>query len=91
MENTIDFNADTASLGLDDQALDHFKMSYVEAKAPVAAERSMLEKIKQILPQIAANAEHAEQLRKVPDENIALLKEIGFHRAFQPKAYGGLE
>lgn len=52
---------------------------------------AMLCKIKQILPQIAANAEKAEQLRQVPDENIALLKQLGFHRAFQPKVYGGLE
>ncbi|RCU27514.1 flavin-dependent monooxygenase [Acinetobacter baumannii] len=51
----------------------------------------MLEKIQQILPQIAKNAESAEQLRRVPDENIKLLKEIGLHRAFQPKVYGGLE
>lgn len=51
----------------------------------------MLEKLQEILPAIAANAERAELERKVPDENIALLKGIGMHRAFQPKKYGGLE
>lgn len=51
----------------------------------------MLEKLQGILPAIAANAERAELERKVPDENIALLKGIGMHRAFQPKKYGGLE
>ncbi len=44
----------------------------------------LLEDLKSILPTIAANAFQAEQDRKVPDENIALLKSIGLHRAFQP-------
>jgi len=43
------------------------------------------------LPTIAAEAFQAEQIRKVPDENIALLKGIGMHRAFQPKKFGGVE
>ncbi len=51
----------------------------------------MLDKLNGILPQIAANAGLAEELRKVPPENIALLKSIGLHKAFLPKAYGGLE
>ncbi|WP_339529947.1 p-hydroxyphenylacetate 3-hydroxylase oxygenase component [Pseudomonas mucidolens] len=51
----------------------------------------LLEDLKSILPSIAANAFQAEQDRKVPDENIALLKSIGMHRAFQPKAFGGME
>jgi len=52
---------------------------------------SLLEKVKEILPTIAANAIQAEEERQVPEENIKILKEIGFTRAFQPKAYGGLE
>ena len=52
---------------------------------------TLLERLQSILPAIAANAEKAEQLRKVPDENIRMLKDIGFTRAFQPKKYGGLE
>ncbi|NWN49744.1 flavin-dependent monooxygenase [Pseudomonas sp. MAFF 301514] len=51
----------------------------------------LLEDLKSILPTIAANAFMAEQDRKVPAENIALLKSIGLHRAFQPKAFGGME
>lgn len=51
----------------------------------------MLEELKKILPTIAANAVRAEQERKIPDENIRLLKSIKLHRAFQPRAYGGLE
>lgn len=51
----------------------------------------LLEDLKPLLPTIAANATRAEQMRQVPDENIALLRSIGLHRAFQPKAFGGLE
>ena len=51
----------------------------------------MLEKLLPILPLIAANAAQAESERKVPDENIRLLKSIGMHRVFQPKKFGGLE
>ncbi len=41
-----------------------------------------LEDLKSVLPTIAANAFQAEQDRKVPAENIALLKGIGLDRAF---------
>ncbi|MCK6188134.1 p-hydroxyphenylacetate 3-hydroxylase oxygenase component [Pseudomonas sp. EYE_354] len=51
----------------------------------------LLEDLKFILPTIAANAGVAEQDRKVPAENIALLKSIGMHRVFQPKVFGGME
>ena len=90
MENTMDFNTSMVSTEPSDSTQSEIKMLYTEAKS-VSSETPMLEKIKQILPQIAANAEKAEQLRQVPDENIALLKSIGLHRAFQPKVYGGLE
>lgn len=53
--------------------------------------RPLHENLLEILPQIAANAGQAEIDRTVPRENIELLKDIGFTRAFQPKAYGGLE
>ncbi|APC19629.1 acyl-CoA dehydrogenase (plasmid) [Pseudomonas frederiksbergensis] len=51
----------------------------------------LLEALKEILPVIAGNATQAEKDRMVPAENIAMLKGIGMHRAFQPKAFGGLE
>ena len=51
----------------------------------------MLERIQSILPELAARAARSEQERQVPAETIALLKSTGLHRAFQPKAYGGLE
>lgn len=43
----------------------------------------LLEDLKGILQQIAANAAQAEKERKVPAENIKLLKSIGMHRALQ--------
>ncbi|MDT4810958.1 p-hydroxyphenylacetate 3-hydroxylase, oxygenase component [compost metagenome] len=51
----------------------------------------LLDDLRAILPAIAANASKAEQLRQVPEENIAMLKGIGLHRALQPKKYGGME
>lgn len=52
---------------------------------------SMRERVQAVLPAIAERAEQAEKDRSVPVENIALLKSTGLHRAFQPRAYGGLE
>jgi alkylation response protein AidB-like acyl-CoA dehydrogenase len=49
------------------------------------------ERLRAVLPRIAANAERGEQERRIPDENIALLQQVGFTRTFQPKLYGGLE
>ena len=51
----------------------------------------LLDQIREILPIIAQNAAQAEQQRSVPEENVRLLKAVKFTRAFQPKAYGGLE
>lgn len=57
----------------------------------MSQENFLLTALQEVLPQIAANAENCEKERKVPDENIALLKGIGLHKAFLPKAYGGYE
>jgi alkylation response protein AidB-like acyl-CoA dehydrogenase len=38
---------------------------------------------------IAGNAERAEHDRRVPDENIAALRDTGIFRSLQPAAYGG--
>lgn len=54
-------------------------------------QNSLLSDLRAILPTIAANASQAELDRQAPAENIALLKAIGMHRAFLPKAYGGME
>lgn len=57
----------------------------------MSQENFLLTALQTVLPQIAENAENCEKARKVPDENIALLKGIGLHKAFLPKAYGGYE
>ncbi|HVY85918.1 MAG TPA: acyl-CoA dehydrogenase family protein [Caulobacterales bacterium] len=49
------------------------------------------ERVRAVLAPIAANAARAEEERRIPDENIALLKETGLFRAFMPRRYGGLE
>lgn len=51
----------------------------------------LLEDLKSVLPAIAENASKTEALRQVPKENIELLKQVGLHKAFLPKAYGGYE
>ena len=51
----------------------------------------MLERLKPLLPDIRANASRAEELRRVPPENIEMLNRIELNRAFLPKAYGGYE
>lgn len=43
-----------------------------------------------VLPDIAANTWRAEEERKVPVENIELLREIGFTRALLSERHGGL-
>lgn len=90
MENTIS-NVASLSDFHDHSNNDSIHLMYTEAKIPLHPKKSMLEQIKEILPRIAKNAEYAEELRQVPDENIQLLKALKFHRAFQPKVYGGLE
>ena len=91
MENTTAVNAE-CSVEFDTNGYESINTKYTEA-AILSSEsnKTILEQIKDILPVIAANANDAEQLRRVPDENIKLLKDIKLHRAFQPKVYGGLE
>lgn len=43
------------------------------------------------LPTIAANATRTEEVHTVAVENIAMIKSVGLHRAFQPEKYGGLD
>lgn len=52
---------------------------------------SLRENIRELLPKIAANAETAEREAMVPKENVALLREVGFFKALQPREYNGKE
>jgi alkylation response protein AidB-like acyl-CoA dehydrogenase len=47
--------------------------------------------IDQLVPEVMARAESAEQERKVPAENMAALRAAGLFRAFVPHLYGGDE
>ncbi|MPY70698.1 MAG: flavin-dependent monooxygenase [Alphaproteobacteria bacterium] len=44
-----------------------------------------------LVPALRERQEQAEAQRRVPAENIRLLKEAGLYRVLQPKRYGGLE
>lgn len=57
---------------------------------PATLRRTMRANLRTVLPEIAARAWRAEADRKVPAENVELLKRIGFTRAFLPRRYGGL-
>src|SRR5262249_20869201 len=44
-----------------------------------------------LLPRIRARAAQCERARSVPAETIAELRDIGFYKLVQPRAYGGHE
>jgi alkylation response protein AidB-like acyl-CoA dehydrogenase len=54
-------------------------------------EADLLERVRDVVPLIAARAAAAEQQRKPDDDVIAALRETGVFRAFVPKRYGGYE
>lgn len=60
-----------------------------DVASPVASGAPMRAKVESVLGLIAANADKAEQLRRVPDENIEALRDTGFFRSLQPARYGG--
>lgn len=57
---------------------------------PRLLRRSMRANIRAVRPGIAASAWQAEADRRVPAGNVAVLKRIGFTRAFLPERYGGV-
>ncbi|CAM3471772.1 acyl-CoA dehydrogenase family protein [Nocardioides dubius] len=52
---------------------------------------TVIENLEKIKAQVAGLAEEAEQLGKLPDETVRLLKGSGLTRMMQPKEYGGIE
>jgi 3-hydroxy-9,10-secoandrosta-1,3,5(10)-triene-9,17-dione monooxygenase len=44
-----------------------------------------------LAPQLAARAAEAERLRRLPDANVAALKQAGLLKVLQPRRYGGLQ
>ena len=53
--------------------------------------QSVLAEIDDLLPQLRERAQQTEDLRKLPDANVAALEEIGFFRLLQPEQWGGMQ
>ena len=67
----------------------------VQSTAPTASSRSSADGIKaevrRLLPAIRAKAAATERARRVPDEHVEALRDIGFFKLVQPAAFGGDE
>ena len=53
--------------------------------------QSVLAGIDDLLPLIAKRAQATEDLRRLPDETINELDEVGFFKLLQPEQWGGLQ
>ena len=53
--------------------------------------QSVLDGIDDLLPLIGKRAQAAEDLRRLPDETVAELDEVGFFKLLQPEQWGGLQ
>ena len=45
----------------------------------------------ELVPLLRKNAREAEEIRRVPDENVEALVDSGILRMFRPARYGGME
>ena len=53
--------------------------------------QTVLAAIDDVLPRLRERAAEAEELRRLPDANIADLEEAGFFKLLQPEQWGGLQ
>ncbi|BBZ64642.1 monooxygenase [Mycolicibacterium insubricum] len=53
--------------------------------------QAVLAGIDELLPQLRERAQVTEDLRRLPDENIKALDEVGFFKLIQPSQWGGME
>ena len=53
--------------------------------------QAVLAGIDELLPQLRERAQVTEDLRRLPDENIQALDEVGFFKLIQPSQWGGME
>ncbi len=51
----------------------------------------LLSRAREMVPRLQARARQTEELRRLPDETVAEMREAGFFRVLQPKLYGGYE
>lgn len=49
----------------------------------------LIERARKLVPTLLERAEKAEELRRIPDETIQDLHDLGLFKAVQPKRYGG--
>lgn len=56
-----------------------------------AIAQKMLSDVEALLPKFRERTSHTKELRRVPDESVKELQEIGFFLALQPEQYGGYE
>lgn len=50
-----------------------------------------LDRVRDLIPAIRERVDHAEELRRLPDETVKEFQTAGLFRAVQPKRYGGYE
>jgi 3-hydroxy-9,10-secoandrosta-1,3,5(10)-triene-9,17-dione monooxygenase len=53
--------------------------------------QSVLAGIDDLLPQLQKRAQETEDLRRLPDESVKALEEIGFFKLLQPEQWNGLQ
>ena len=51
----------------------------------------LVQRARDMVPVLAERASRAAELRRIPDETVAEMKQAGFFRVLQPKQYGGFE
>jgi 3-hydroxy-9,10-secoandrosta-1,3,5(10)-triene-9,17-dione monooxygenase len=55
------------------------------------SEPEVLERVRELTPLLRERAAGAEKERRLPDQSVKELKDIGLMRLLQPKRYGGME
>lgn len=61
------------------------------AGAPTLTAAQALERVRELVPRLAARAQACEDLRRCPDQTIAELHASGLMRLMQPRRFGGSE
>ena len=52
---------------------------------------ALVERARSLVPNLRARAAACEELRRLPDETMAELRDAHLFRTLQPRAFGGLE
>ena len=68
-------------------------MELAENKSPsyIPTREEITKLARNLVPELRERAQQAEDLRQMPEENMAALKDAGIHKIFTPKRYGGFE